>query len=568
MNGNFIGKKSVLYPLNRGNDRDTTTDDRGVVSQCHDYFPTWIDRVKFERIGVNPFDIKYKITKQTCLARFILDGSFNCGGPSVSRWAAFIPIEWTWDPPNYTSWIGTVQAVIDATEVSSGCKKGIYVGFLNSYEVCKYKPGVAMKHGGNNDTRHMKVCAYYEAWLLSPIIGRDGYDKNLVGCIDEPFKPIPGTFNTVVPASEEPFVVTQMTVKDLVEEGSRFYSPVVKMIYQYVDRSTSKSYDYELFLRYVFPGDSVSYDPSLKHSSAKVCDKFQSFATTYCAKVPEDDPEKVCVCAKEECTANNFIGCVPRPMPSDSNLKIIGEFFPKKSVTDKGVSILIPALSISLVNTLDDGSVIKRDARGDNAVEKNGTYYKLDASNKITTTPAKDPVEFVRYSLPILKDSVAAEYYEFVSKGPSGKIVKSLTRDAVSAYGFKFSTEIPKLDPNGDVDTVGVITPIQNEKLNGCFVFTSSNDTKVPRYFVPNGRRDKSLCCPAYIQDKRNQCMVPPADTKCKDGSTANNSLIAQYAFCPGTYIEPRNISTVDHICITCDNKNVMPKPYCNPDCR
>ncbi|MDZ5762492.1 hypothetical protein Cyrtocomes_00879 [Candidatus Cyrtobacter comes] len=229
LRGNFKGEESVLYPANSGLKRDTSLDEEGVVGQCHDKFPLWVERVKFERIGTNPFDVKYKITKQYCWARFPLDGSGNCGSPSVSKWWGPFPVGWTWEPPNYTSWGLTYDAQISPSDLGAGCKANINVAWLHNYEVCRYRPGVEMKHGGNNDSKQTKICAYYESWFFTQIIaGRSDYQSNLVGCIDEPLKPTPGTYNLAIPAGNEPYVDTSLTMQQLLDLGSRFYSPVVR----------------------------------------------------------------------------------------------------------------------------------------------------------------------------------------------------------------------------------------------------------------------------------------------------------------------------------------------------
>ncbi len=555
LRGTFKGKESALYPINGGFNRDTSLDSDGVVGQCHDGFPSWGERVKFERIGTNPFEAQYRVTKQYCWARFILDGSNNCGGPSVSRWFGPIPIQWTWEPPNYTSWGLTYDAQISASDLGAGCKTGVNVAWLHNYEICRYRPGVAMKHGGNNDSKNTKICAYYEAWWFSQIIGNKDYKTNLIGCVDEPIKPPPGTYNLVIPAGNEPYVDTSLTMQQLLDLGSRFNSPVAKVAYQHIDRQTGKTYDFELILRYKFNGDSI--DLSLPNTTAPQCATFNNVSTTYCIAIPKDDQTKACVCAKDECDFQKFIGCVARPTPKDSNMAIIGEFASKHDYQGKD----IPALKASLVKTLSDGSVIKKDADGAKVVERNGVYYKLDNNNSVTSTPAKDPVIIERFNLPQGNNAVAGEYYKFVKKDASGTH-EMLMRDKVSMYGVDLYVVIPKLD-NNKIKEIGIITPAQNQLFKQCFIFSSSDDKGVPKYFVPNGQRDKRLCCPDYVTNKERDCIVPPVKKKCDDGQDAKNDEEAQRAFCPGTYEGPEDPNVADEICLMCENKNIMPEPFC-----
>ncbi|MDZ5762451.1 hypothetical protein Cyrtocomes_00834 [Candidatus Cyrtobacter comes] len=331
-----------------------------------------------------------------------------------------------------------------------------------------------------------------------------------------------------------------------------------KVVYEHVDRQTSKTYTSDLVLRYKFDGDIIR-DVSIPNINAPQCAKFSNFSTTYCAVVPKDDVEKICVCAQADCNSNKFIGCVPRPMPKDSNVAMIGEFTSKEDYKGRE----IPALKISLVRTLTDGSIIKKDADGAKVVEKSGTYYKLDGNNDITNTPAKEPVIVERFQLPKERDAIAAEYYEFISQDASGNQIEGLMRGTVSAYGFNFNVSIPKLNSSNKIEDIGVITPIQNQTLKGCFVFSSSDEKGVPRYFIPKGKRDRKTCCPSYVKNKEKECIVPPIKKKCDDGSMAMNDENAQRAFCPGVYEEPENPDVADDICLTCENKNVMPDPFC-----
>ncbi|MDJ1407313.1 MAG: hypothetical protein MRQ13_02840 [Candidatus Midichloria sp.] len=50
--------------------------------------------------------------------------------------------------------------------------------------------------------------------------------KNLIWCVDEPFKPIPPTFNLVMPANAKPYVDPKLDIKTLLANGSRFDQPL------------------------------------------------------------------------------------------------------------------------------------------------------------------------------------------------------------------------------------------------------------------------------------------------------------------------------------------------------
>ena len=116
MSGKYVGSKDAFETNPQVSDisRETSEDEAGVKAQCRDFFPTWGERMKLERTSADPFEVKYKIEREYCWARFWPLDSPNprCGGPRISKWCLFIPCGFSWDPPSYTSWGDTKTKIV------------------------------------------------------------------------------------------------------------------------------------------------------------------------------------------------------------------------------------------------------------------------------------------------------------------------------------------------------------------------------------------------------------------------------------------------------------------------
>ncbi|MDJ1407314.1 MAG: hypothetical protein MRQ13_02845 [Candidatus Midichloria sp.] len=73
LGGKYAGSKNAFESDPPSGDvaRETSEDDAGVNGQCRDFFPTWRERMKLERLNTDPFETQYQMQRQYCWASWI-----------------------------------------------------------------------------------------------------------------------------------------------------------------------------------------------------------------------------------------------------------------------------------------------------------------------------------------------------------------------------------------------------------------------------------------------------------------------------------------------------------------
>ena len=575
MGGTYAGQREAFETdanINKNQlRRETASDSAGTKAQCFDFFPTWGERMKLERLNSDPFETKYLISRQYCWARFVFSGDKQCGAPRITKWCFIIPCEFSWDPPEYECWGDTREKTV--TNFNSGDEFTMVSGF-NIVKLYKVRPMGAFGDRSKNTGKTTKICAYYKTNFLG---GWFTDNNSLIGCVDEPLKPVPPTFNFVMPSIDEPYVDQKTPISTLIAKGSRFDQPLA--IIKFGDPPI------ELFLRYKFDGDNFTYNPAnLANAQAKVCDKFNNYPATYCAKIPHNRTQEVCVCEKENCDEDIFIGCLPRPIPADSKSAIVGTYVTKVNE----IGEMHPAISIIAAHTNSNGEPIILDSEGSEVYQKNGNNYKLDSLGNQTNIPAVDPLQYKKLPLPLSPIIIREYVKQQMQDGQSGQIQNIVTRDSASLYGLNFNAIISKIDPStGELKQLHIRTPQMRWSKDGCVV-TTSESSGYSTFYTVTGKRFRDNCCPSSIIDvgtQIQQCIVPRYLPKCLGSPTSTppyvdkgkdappQNIEAEKAVCPGAYEGPLlnpdgslvDPSNPDRICIVNDSSwnEAMPKPYC-----
>ena len=526
--------------------RETSRDNRGlVIGQCEYGFPTVNERMRIIRIGEDPFDQIYSVSRQFCT----FGNKHWCGD--------------TWNL-NFSK--------IKHTEYA-----GAYSFWLE-----KIMPGEIFPYSANkkNNTNQTKICAYRLKNTIGSIFG---IKHGPIGCIDELLKPTPPGFSQVVPANNEPYVDYSITRDQLIQLGSRFDQPLVRL--KYFDKVKGNEY---LYLQYKFD-KIVVYKPN----QPLEVDKFKFFPISYRAKVPEGASDQVCVCADvgSNCDNDIFIGCVPRPTPEESNLAFVADY---EAIQENGLSL--PGVRVYLAHTDNKQRpiLINKKNPSQEFIYDGTKYIDLSHSSVATNVTAND-LQFKQVGF--LSVSIK-EYYK--------NNHNQLLRDIKSFYGIKLKALITEVDQKGQPIKKNIRTakfrdcsdPGICDKNDGCIVTTSENNTKLPAYFMPAGNRDRSLCCPDTIAeyDENNnlntitltlnekilRCDAPPYQTICRGSEYSNPPMIdknkinpilqdtdAEAAVCPGYYTGPQ-INTAmnafdEFICIMSDRADsaILKQPYC-----
>lgn len=190
----------------------------------------------------------------------------------------------------------------------------------------RIKPDGACPEGGRNPDRLPKVCGYVVWNTILPCDSDanawGGWDHARFGCVHEPLKPPPPPFNEVMVAPLSANVLPYATATDAVEKlGSTFHQPKVR-ISDGVN-TVDLVYDYTSI-------DSTTQMPKLNCQKILDSNGVAKINISYCAEVPQDAPYQICVCPEGQCanTPNNtdgasYLGCIPRPTPKQSNLKMM-----------------------------------------------------------------------------------------------------------------------------------------------------------------------------------------------------------------------------------------------------
>ncbi len=544
-------------------DWSRSDDTVGMREVCKDIFPTLNERLKVSRLSSDPFEPMYHIYQQWCWIRWF-DGSCTFFG-AVNAWG---PID---------------NVSFSASDIFNASGGSIYGGnskmvFDHTVALVSYLPGATYLHSGitpKNVTNRTKVCGYY--CMLNLTGGCDptfSWEYSLIGCIDAPIYPGPPTYNPVIVAGMSPVVDTSTPLEDSVDVngnkikgyislGSTFDQPVVRLN----EITGVGAIQQSLLLRYVFPGDTNTYD------NLQTCSKIpnSSNTVTYCASVPPQDPSQVCVCQEDKCEENSYLGCVPRPTPSQSKYKIVATY---ATYTDSSGN-QYPGVRYAFVRMAKSGGILYLDADGTPAAaDANGSKFKLDASGNLTATPATEPTSFVKLALSPSDDSQPLrEYYAVIPSTSDSSILGVYIQDSSAlTYGVGFSAIIPKFGLDGNYLKVRVLTPGIRAGLDGCGAntVTSFNNAIAPIYTVPAGNRIRDFCttpgCTVsssmiisptsygssnFSSSSAISCLVPPI-TQCSipQGKMLDQDCVAEFSVCPGVYNGPVNVSAPDQICL------------------
>lgn len=502
----------------------SASDSSGVAQVCRNQYKAWQDRIIFTRTTADWTTAQYTVKSTWCWVRNGLFDNWSCNWFGSSVWAGNY---------SYTFSDSDIKSASD----SSGRQILVDGSGNPGYNVClkRYAPGEALNQGGTNTKKRPIVCAYVVN-AVGPNSCQSPYatwEGATIGCVDDVIKSRPPTLNPTMPATVSPYVDSTIGLLDSVDDkgnkiqgyislGSKFDQPVVRLIRS----NTSDS----LLLRYKFAGDT-SIKPG---DTLKQCDIFPktSDGLQYCAMVPNDQPDVVCACEKSNgCPNNIWMGCVPRPTPSQSGLAIVAEYNP---YIDTTTNKLTPALNIAFALADTGGNIIYYDQDGSQVYfDASNNPFKMSSSGTATTNPATLPLKFNRLPLPNPPVSIREQYVKSINAGSSTVYINM--KDSATVYGVNFQTIIPKLDSNKNPTYVGLQTKYTRATTDGCGAidFGLPSSTNLQQFYVPDGSRNRTNCiCPANLGNS-SVCPIPP-NTPCADGKTVPDNPNALLIYCPG----------------------------------
>jgi hypothetical protein len=238
-----------------------------------------------------------------------------------------------------------------------------------------------------------RVCVFYSPTFLASVFT----DGEKIGCIDIPLYPAPNIYNKIIVPKES------VKVSDITPSDSTFIKPKINL--QLIDSTgqpkggyTTLTYNYEDF--------------------SSSCSKILS--SNYCPFIPSYDPTKICARSTDNILGN--IGCIDRPRPTDSGIKlnaIHNYFIDNNCLDDSGNLSIFHSLKIQL---LSNNKVIK-EFPDQNAGLRD--YYACYVPSQYMD---EDSNKMVKHTITLTGD------------------------DTTDVYGIKFSAVIPELtDPNLDV---------------------------------------------------------------------------------------------------------------------
>lgn len=500
----------------------TASDSMGIAQVCRNQFPSFGERFIFTRTTDDWTTAQYKVSRDYCWVRNVFDNG-SCVWPIGEAWG---------DNYSYTFSDSDIKNASD----SSG-RQILTTGTGGpGYNVClkRYKPGETLNQGGTNTTKKPIICAYIVNALganscNSPLIN---WSSATIGCVQDVIKSRPPTFNTTMPGTIAPYV-DMLSLLDTVDEkgnkvpgylshGSTFDQPVIRLI----KASGSDS----MLLRYKFPGDTYAKPGD----TLKQCDVFPNTSDNlqYCAMVPDNQPDKVCACEKNSgCPNKLWMGCVPRPTPSQSGLAIVAEYNPYIDTTNQKV---IPALNVAFALTDTAGEIIWYDNDGAKVYfDASKNPFKLDSSGNPTNDPATLPLKFNRLPLPNPALSIREQYIKPINTGTSTAYFNQ--KETGKVYGVDFETIIPKLDNVGKPQYIGLQTEYSRATTDGCNAidYGLAGQANLQQFYVPDGSRNRTNCaCPPQLGDPR-VCPIPQLKP-CADGTTQPHNQNALKIYCPG----------------------------------
>lgn len=226
------------------------------------------------------------------------------------------------------------QNTFDAeTSASIGTASKTYASAVtgsSSYCLTKTPPKGTFTHGGINNTKHIKVCGYVVAAnTCSPELPSYAWDRALISCVDEPFKPAPPLLRKHVKNNTQ--IITAQIKRSTDFSDSSFFVPNIKI------QKTISGAAYHQHIK-LFSPNAANYSPTpdpehpenicgLLNNKNYCCGPLnyrldgQDLTEYYCV-ANGADTDKIIACKADTCARNiNF--SVSRPTPQDSNSKIV-----------------------------------------------------------------------------------------------------------------------------------------------------------------------------------------------------------------------------------------------------
>ena len=530
-----------------GDNRYITFDDAGIKGVCKNKFPSWGERMKIERSSTNAFDTTYFVKRNYCWFR---DYLFHSGG--CTSWG---------DGYSITFSSGDVKSANDA----SGSKTlRSSIGFWG-HHIClkRFVHNEDLLQGGKNTQGRNLICGYvvnpgFGNECQDPMFG-ESWNSALIGCVEEPLKPSPPTYNVTFPASITPYIDpniklhdytngSQGVVKSYIAMGSTFDQPLIQL-------NNGSTVEGTLLLRYRFPGDTKKIDDIPQFGYFK-SDENQ---LVYQAIITDDDPSKVCVCAAKDCDAQITIGCVDRPTPKDSNLKII-------SVIDSD-NPANPTIYPRFVEVDGNGKAVYYDSDGHKVQKQSeGVFYKVDSEGNITNQPANGEIQYSGLNV-LLDPKSPKSIGEYIIKKENSDKLTVYEKESLRSYGLEFSAFMPNVDSNGKPVFIPIDTATTRQQTDSCGAIKIADDLTSdakPRFYIPTGSRDRTGCsCPIGVA--KEKCTIQP-ETKCFNGTTQFNEPDAIKLYCPGSIINSSQVKNNNQICLQLDSPwQIMDYDYDEP---
>lgn len=442
--------------------------------------------------------------------------------------------------------------------------------------------GDDMKMGDTNNSGLDKICAYIVMDAShAPVENKcDKYNPLInwchafIGCVDVEPPPGPSPFNPTLLNVIEPYIQLETSVETLINSyGSTFDQPVISFAFGADDYA----------LRYKFDGDTSNVCDSCTEPTCQTLDGIE-----YCAYVNSDSPSEVCLCEGSSCSGDETLGCLPRPTPSESNIKIVTEYWPiEKSYND----YYVPALRAFYVRTFSTGDIKYTDG--------SGNYYKLDdddnyylySGDTFSTSPATGSVidtltyDYLALSNPDLDTSygnqLATEYYKsLISSGYYSMVTDSPKYNGNDLYSISLKSIVPELNSsfgltldytsaafsqnylaiNTDITCSSGICNVYEVKSS-----SSSDDGSIGYISHATGElgrnRDEDLRTCSGTEDMTICYTTDCCIENCDSVNSESDKDIIKKSLCPGVYQVPSAVITGLYFA---DNSAIGDCPFSN----
>jgi hypothetical protein len=510
-------KRTVL-----GDKRYHTYDKYGVKEACRNAYVTQNERLILTRTSADPADVKYEVKRSYCAVRNAFRDN-SCAWGSGDYWG---------DDYSGTFLPSDVRRLGDKDGMVILRSNGWFKTAGNRVCLKKFYPNEVLPHGGKNNFKRNIVCAYVVYALAgsacnSPL---NGWSNAFIGCVEEPLNSPPPTYNTVMSSEIAAYVDPDFDVEKYISNyNSTFDQPVIKLLNGMPKHG-------ELILRYQFPGDTRNID----HLQSKGVFPKDKNKLVYEARVDPNNPSQVCACESASCDNKIYIGCVARPTPRQSNLKVVAEYIPHSTGA--------PAVTVNFAMTNPQGEIIYYDQDKQRAVlRSDGSAFKADENGNPTNKQANGALSYAK--LPLSSEPIREYYIENLQ---DNKKTKFYRRDLVSIYGVQFQAMMPRMQDNTTPTFITIDTPEISEESSGCPAYRISEDQgnlEKPQFFLPAGERDRTYC-ECQGTSKGGIGCYNKSPVFCRGSGSTDHEEDAIKVFCPGVLKEPSQVDKSDTICL------------------